>query len=58
MGALPNAMPIGVHTDANGNWRFDAAKGNQPMNNNVRLSGITTHAVNGLTQATLGQTER
>ena len=46
MGALPNAM-LGVHTDANGNWRFDAAKGNQPMNNNVRLSGITTHAVNG-----------
>jgi hypothetical protein len=47
MGALPNAMPIGVHTDANGNWRFDAANGNQPMNSNVRVSGVTTHAVNG-----------
>jgi hypothetical protein len=47
MGALPNAMPIGTHTDANGNWRFEVAKGNQPMNTNVRVSGITTHAVNG-----------
>ena len=47
MGALPAAMPIGTHTDANGNWRFLAAKGNQPMNSNVRVSGVTTHGVNG-----------
>ena len=47
MGALPACMPIGVHTDTNGNWRFDVAKGNQPMNSNVRVSGVTTHAVNG-----------
>jgi hypothetical protein len=47
MGALPACQPIGVYTDANDNWRFDVAKGNQPMNTNVRVSGVTTHAVNG-----------
>eukprot|EP01048_Picozoa_sp_COSAG05_P006543 COSAG05_NODE_429_length_9889_cov_11.904290_2_plen_698_part_00 len=47
MGALPACQPVGVHTDASGNWRFVVAKGNQPMNTNVRVSGVTTHAVNG-----------
>ena len=47
MGALPAAMPVGVFTDSTGNYRFTAAKGNQPMNTNVRISGVTTHAVHG-----------
>ena len=54
MGALPDAMPVGAHTDAKGNWRFIVAKGSQPMNNNVRVSGVTTHAVNGSYPGNIG----
>ena len=47
MGALPQAMPVGVNTNAAGDYRFECARGNQPPNSNVRVSGVVTHGVNG-----------
>ena len=47
-------MPVGVHTDQNGDYRFTVAKGAQNPNFNVRVSGCVTSAVHGAYPGNIG----